>query len=232
GYAELALANVSSLDVIPDSLAADIAVAAIGTGRTAQMILDAAILTPKDVAIVTAAASGVGSLLVQSAHHLGATVIALAGGPEKVGLVRKLGTDIAIDYRVEGWHEGLRRYIASGNLQPTISFDGVGGDLGRAAFDLLGPLGRHIVFGWSSGSTTKISVMDLYDRSRTVTAAIGSGAMSRYPDTRPLETRALDAAIAGTAVPIVGQRFALADARDAHRAVSGRGTIGKTVLVP
>src|ERR687892_637128 len=85
GYAELAVTSVEALHEIPDHLAADVAVAMIGTGRTAMGILEVAELTKDDVVLVTAAAGGIGSLLVQSARNEGAVVVGVAGGAGKGG---------------------------------------------------------------------------------------------------------------------------------------------------
>ena len=86
GYAEMAVAVVSSLHSVPDSLDADAAVAMIGTGRTTMAILDLAPPTERDVILVTAAAGGIGALVVQAGHKAGATVVAVAGGARKIAL--------------------------------------------------------------------------------------------------------------------------------------------------
>ena len=72
GYAELALAPEEALHEIPEGLASDVAVAAIGTGRTAIGILEVAELRPDDVVLVTAAAGGLGGLFLQAARRAGA----------------------------------------------------------------------------------------------------------------------------------------------------------------
>lgn len=230
GYADYAIAPVASLHVIPTALDAATAVAAIGTGRTAMAILEAAEISNQDVVIVTAAAGGLGSLLVQAAKHAGALVIGLAGGREKVERVRDLAADVAVDYRRPGWPDEVRRELHG--RAATVVLDGVGGDEGKAAFDLLGVAGRMIVFGWSSGKVVDISVMDLFGRGLTITVPIGQRVTQRPGGIRSLESAALKAATAGWMLPVVGQRFALSKAADAHRAVESRRTIGKTVLIP
>jgi len=127
GYAELAVAPVGSLHELPDGLADDAAVAMIGTGRTTLAVLEAADLRPDDVVLVTAAAGGIGNLLVQAARNVGATVIGVAGGPDKVARVRELGADVAVDYRTPSWADELADH------EVTVAFDSVGGDVGRAA---------------------------------------------------------------------------------------------------
>ena len=229
GYAELAVRETDALHVLPDGLADDHAVAMIGTGRTALAILEVAQIAAGDVVLVTAAAGGLGSLLVQAARHAGATVVGVAGGAAKVRRVEWLGASIAVDYAAEGWSDAVRDALDGREI--TVALDGVGGALGRGALELLGVGGRLVLFGFASGAPTELSAGDLYSRGLTVSAAIGARLAQRPGGVRELEERALEAAAAGVLVPVV-QRFALADAAAAHTAIQTRATVGKTVLVP
>ena len=229
GYAELAVAPVGALHELPDDLEADAAVAMIGTGRTTMGILEVAQPTPDDVVLVTAAAGGIGSLLVQAAHNLGAVVAGVAGGPDKVERARKLGADVGVDYRDAAWPDTVREALEGRGV--TLALDGVGGEIGRGALELLGPGGRIVMFGWSSGTPLELSTGDLYAGGITASAAVGPRIMQRPGGMRDLETRALAEAAAGRLVPSV-TRFSLADAAQAHAALEGRNTVGKTVLLP
>jgi NADPH2:quinone reductase len=131
GYARLAVAPVTALHTLPDGLGDAEAVAMIGTGRTAVAILEIAALTPDDVVLVTAAAGGIGGLVVQAARDVGAVVVGVAGGPAKAARVRELGVTAAVDYRVADWPEQVRTVL--GGAAPTVVLEGVGGELGRAA---------------------------------------------------------------------------------------------------
>lgn len=228
GYAELAVADVASLHAVPDGVADDVAVAMIGTGRTALAILEVAQLAAEDVVLVTAAAGGLGTLLVQAALRAGATVVGLAGGPAKAGRVRELGA-AAVDYGEDGWADGVRAALAG--RAATVLLDGVGGDLGRQAFALLGVGGRVVMFGWASGEPLEITTGDIYARGLTATAAVGPRLLQRPGGLREFETAALAAAAAGELVPAV-QGFPLAEAAAAHAALAARATTGKVVLVP
>lgn len=230
GYAEQALAPAAALHPIPDHLAADAAVAMIGTGRTALAILELAAPRPGDVVLVTAAAGGLGALFVQAARNAGATAVALAGGPEKVERVRALGADVAVDYRQPDWPDQVR--AALGERTVTVALDGVGGDAGRAALDLLGTGGHLVMYGYASGSPTTLTTADLIAGSRTASWAIGPRILARPGGLRPLETAALAEAAAGRLVPLVANRYPLAQAADAHVALQSRATVGKVVLVP
>jgi NADPH2:quinone reductase len=229
GYAERAVAAMGSLHEIPDGVGADVAVAMIGTGRTTMGILEVAQLTPDDVVLVTAAAGGIGSLLVQAGRHAGAVVVGAAGGPEKVDRVRRLGADVAVDYRDTDWVKAVREGLAGRDVRVTL--DGVGGEVGRGALDLLGPGGRIVMFGWSSGEPLEITTSDLYAGGITASAAVGPRILQRPGGMRDLESQALAEAAAGRLVPLV-TRFPLAQAAQAHTALETRATVGKTVLVP
>jgi NADPH:quinone reductase len=229
GYAELAVREAEALHALPDGLADDAAVAMIGTGRTALAILEVARPTADDVVLVTAAAGGLGSLLVQAARNAGATVVGVAGGPAKVDRVRRLGADVAVDYAAAGWSDTVRAALDGRDV--TVALDGVGGAIGRGALELLGVGGRLILFGAASGEQIELSVGDLYSRGLTVSAAIGARIAQRPGGLRALEEQALAAAADGRLIPLV-QRFALDQAAAAHTAIQARATVGKTVLVP
>ena len=129
GYAELAVRELEHLHALPDGMPDEIAVALIGTGRTAMAILDVARIEPGDVVLVTAAAGGLGALLTQAASQAGARVIGAAGPGKPVT------ADVVVDYTVPGWTDDLE--------EVTAVLDGVGGAAGRAAFERLARGGRQ-----------------------------------------------------------------------------------------
>jgi NADPH2:quinone reductase len=229
GYAELAVTDVDRLHEIPANLDFAQAVAMIGTGRTAMGILQFAELGPDSVAVVPAAAGGIGTLLVQYAKHAGATVIGLAGGPEKVARVRKNGADLAVDYKDPTWPEEVRAQL--GPRTATVVFDGVGGEVARAAVGLLGPGGKHIVFGWSGEGIQGGEPLVVEGVTEQVLGPVMLRKAGGPNPVRTLELRALAEAAAGRLAPAV-TRFPLAEAAAAHRALETRGTIGKVVLEP
>ncbi|MFF5183730.1 zinc-binding dehydrogenase [Streptomyces sp. NPDC000345] len=226
GYAELAVTEADRLHEIPANLDAAQAVAMIGTGRTALGILQFAELGPDAVALVPAAAGGIGTLLVQYARHTGATVVGLAGGPLKTVQVEANGADLAVDYNDPSWPAKVRAHL--GGRAVTVVFDGVGGAVAREAVGLLGPGGGHLVFGWSAEGVRGGPGHFVEGVSESV---LGPVMLEKAGGLRALEERALAEAAAGRLAPAV-QRFPLAEAAAAHRALENRTTIGKVVLEP
>ncbi|WP_405834896.1 MULTISPECIES: zinc-binding dehydrogenase [unclassified Streptomyces] len=233
GYAEYAVADAGRLHPVPPGLDPAEAVAMIGTGRTTLGILQFADLGPGSVALVPAAAGGIGTLLVQYAVNAGATVIALAGGPAKTARAAANGAHLALDYTDPAWPEAVRARYPAG---ATVLFDSVGGETARAALALLAPGARHLVFGWSGGplDLTDAERADLTARGITTRGVLGPAMLQQVgaPDPlRVLETRALAEAAAGRLRPAL-TRYPLAEAAAAHHALETRATTGKVVLEP
>ena len=234
GYAELAVSDAARLHEIPGNLDEAEAVAMIGTGRTTMGILQFTDLGPDDIAIVPAAAGGIGTLLVQYAKNAGALVIGLAGGPAKVSRVVENGADLAVDYKEAHWPDQVRGHL--GERRATVVFDSVGGATARAAVDLLGKGGQHIVFGWSGeglhdGAPLTFADEELAERGITSEGVLGPVMIQKAGgDVRTGRAVPRQAAL-GPAAPAV-QRFPLAEAAEAHRALETRGTRGKVVLIP
>ncbi|MGW0192464.1 zinc-binding dehydrogenase [Nonomuraea sp. NPDC003201] len=226
GYAELAVADVTSVHPITSGY--ETAVAMVVTGVTALQFLDVAKLTPDDVVLVTSAAGGIGRLIVQYARGLGARVVGAAGGAAKAAAVRDLGADLAVDYDQPGWEETVAKEL--GGRAVTALLDGVGGDKARAAFGLLADGGRYVTIGNASRQEFQPDPRTVEERGLTVTNALML--LLGEPNTRPdYEARALAALADGTLTPAV-QTFPLAEAAAAHAALESRRTTGKVVLIP
>jgi NADPH2:quinone reductase len=228
GYAEQVAVDAAGLIEVPDGLALDVAVALLADGRTATMLVRTAAVRAGDRVLVEAAAGGVGTLLVQLAHAAGATVVAAAGGPRKLGVARELGADVAVDYRAPDWPDRVRTAVGAVGAVGAVDvvFDGVGGDIGTAAFELLDRGGRMVKYGLASGTWTNIPDAAYADRGVTLVP---------MPRATPGELRAYTAsalaeAAAGRLRPLIGQRFRLERAADAHAAIQSRATVGKTLL--
>jgi NADPH2:quinone reductase len=227
GYAEQAVTTPDLLFPVPDHVSFPAAVAAVGTGRTARGIVELEPATAQDVVLVPSAAGGLGWLLVQHARAAGATVVAAAGGRERTARLAELAPDLVVDYAEDGWAEQVR--AAYGGV--SVVYDGVGGDIGRTALELLRPGGRLVMFGYASGAPTRFDSMDLVTRGLTAGWSLGHR-MTALPGGIPgLAGRALDRVADGTWRPLV-TTYPLADAARAHADLEGRRALGKVVLTP
>ncbi|MFB4295441.1 zinc-binding dehydrogenase [Actinomadura sp. NTSP31] len=224
GNAELAVADVDGLVPVPDGLGLPEAAALLNDGGTALGLIEGAGVRAGDRVLVEAAAGGLGSLLVQLALSAGARVVGAARGEAKLALVRELGAE-AVDYSAPGWAK--RVLDATGGVD--VVFDGVGGEIGRAAFGATARGGRFSVHGASGGAATVIPPEEAAGRGVTVIGieqlmGFGDGAKERA-------RRALEAAAAGRIRPVIGQRLPLERAADAHAAMEARSVVGKTLLI-
>jgi NADPH2:quinone reductase len=222
GYAERAAVPAARLVEIPDGVAMRDAVALLADGRTALSLAARAELRAGDTVLVEAAAGGVGTLLVQLARNAGARVVALAGQPRKLALARDLGADLTVNYRQDDWAEQVR--TAVGHVD--VVFDGVGGEVGLAAFGLLGVGGRFCPFGMASGSFTPVTA----ELAEAHQVSVRRGAPASADELLALVRDALAEAAAGRIQPVIGQESHLAAAAAAHATIEARETVGKTLL--
>ena len=222
GYAGRAVVAAARLVEVPDGVAMRDAVALLADGRTALALAGRAGLRAGDTVLVEAAAGGVGTLLIQLARHAGARVVALAGQPRKLALARDLGADLTVNYSQDGWTQEVRDAVGDAD----VVFDGVGGDIGLAAFGLLGAGGRFCPFGMASGSFAPVPA-ELAEAHQVTVLRAGPASAEEL---LALVRTALAEAAAGRIRAVIGQEFDLADAAAAHAAIEARQTVGKTLL--
>jgi NADPH:quinone reductase len=230
GYAEVRLIDADRLVKLPDAIPSEQAAAAMLQGMTVHMLLRRVYpVKAGDTILIHAAAGGVGLIACQWAKALGATVIGTVGSDDKAELARAHGCDHPIVYTRKDFVAEVQR-ITGGKKLPVV-YDSIGKDTFLRSIDCLAPRGMMVSFGNASGPPEPIAP--------GVLAQKGSLFLTRptlfnYIATRPeLEQAAgeLFAMLASGKVKVeVKQRFALADAAEAHRALEGRKTSGSTVL--
>lgn len=229
GCAEYVSIDASALFPIPDAVSFEVATALMIQGLTALHLVRQGKPKGKTV-VVTAAAGGVGSLLIQLSKEAGAkTVIALAGSSEKAAFARTLGADLAIDYRTAGWQSMLRQHLV-GNPVETI-YDFVGGDFTRSALGLLSS-GGELVFG--AMGRFELGVADVEQMLSNNQSLCGFALLPLLtPSSLKVDLGHLFRQVEDGRLKVhVGGRFPLAQAAEAHRAMEGRSSVGKIVLVP
>ncbi|MBB4938801.1 NADPH2:quinone reductase [Streptosporangium album] len=226
GNAERVVAAAEDLIPVPEGLGLPEAAALLHDGSTAAGLFEGAGIRPGEWVLVEAAGGGLGSLLVQLAHSAGARVIGAARGEQKLRLARELGAEAVVDYSHAGWAERVLK--ASGGNGADVVFDGVGGEIGRAAFEVTARGGRFSVHGASSGEATVIASEDAERQGVTVFGL--EQLMGFRAGTRQRAMRMLSEAAAGRIRPVIGQTFPLEHAADAHAAIEARAVTGKTLL--
>lgn len=231
-YATERVISTKFLVKIPDGVDDETAAAIMLKGMTAQYLLRRTfVVGPEHTILFHAAAGGVGQIACQWAAHLGATVIGTAGGEEKVALAKTRGCTHVIDYKRENFVERVKE-ITNGKGCDVV-YDSVGKDAFPGSLDCLKPRGLWASFGQSSGPVEPFPI-GLLAQKGSLYATRAS--LFTYVSTRPeLEAAAVDLfdVVASGKVKIeIGNRFALADAAEAHKALANRSTTGSSVLNP
>jgi NADPH:quinone reductase len=231
-YAQFAAVPAGRLVKIPDQLDFEQAAAAMLQGMTAHYLLYSSYPLKKgEIALIHAAAGGVGLLLVQMAKRIGARVIATAGTQEKAQLARDAGADECIVYTVADFETETQQLTGGEGID--VVYDGVG----KATFDkdlnVLRPRGYLVLFGGSSGA---VPPFDLIKLSQKGSLFITRPTLAHYTATREeLEWRSNDVLgmiARGDLKLRIHKTYPLASAADAHRDLEGRKTTGKLLLTP
>ncbi|MET7716098.1 zinc-binding dehydrogenase [Streptomyces sp. NPDC005407] len=226
GYAEQAVASAAKLVPVPDGLELREAAALVHDGVTATALLESTGLGAGDRVLILGASGGMGTLLVQLAKALGAEVVGVARGELKTSLVRELGADAVVDATSPDWVALAR--TALGPSGADVVLDGVGGDLGLAAFPLTADGGRFSAHGAPTGDFAPVDAAEA-ERRGIKLLGIGDVQLSDEEYAR-LAAKALTEAASGRLHPVIGGEFALERASEAHAAIEGRGLRGKVLL--
>lgn len=223
--------DTSSLIKIPDGISNEIAAACLLKGMTAQYLLrQTFVVKPEHSIFFHAAAGGTGLIFGQWAHHLGAHLIGTAGSDEKCDLARKNGFNEVINYKTQNFAKEAIR-LNSGNKYDVV-YDGVGKDTFEGSLDIIKPRGLLVSFGQSSG---KVPPFDITTLNLKGALYITRPSLQHYNHTRAAllanATELFDLILNGAIKIEIGQKFPLAQTREAHEALEGRKTTGATVLV-
>ncbi len=227
-YAEYAVVPADKLVLIPEGLEAKVAAAAMLQGLTAHYLVSTYPLSPGETCLVHAGAGGVGLLLIQMAKMVGATVIATASSEAKRLLAKEAGADHTLPY--EGFDQGVREL--TGGKGVDVVYDGVGQATWEGSLNSLRVRGMLVLYGQSSGPVPPFDPQVL---NRKGGLYLTRPSLWHYTQTREeLEWRASEVmgwAREGSLKIRIGAEFPLEQAVQAHRALQGRETTGKVLLV-
>jgi NADPH2:quinone reductase len=231
-YAEERIVAADRLMKIPDGVSDRLAAAAMLKGLTAQFLLRRTYRIKRGtVAVIHAAAGGVGMIATQWANRLGATVIGVVGSDAKAEVARRHGCHHVLILGQDELPAAVRKLTRGRGAH--VVYDSVGKDSFLASLDCLRPLGMMVSYGNASGPVPAIQPLEL---ARRGSLFLTRPTLFHYAAKRSdLERGAkeLFEVIGSGAVRIeVGQTYPLRDVAQAHRDLEGRRTVGSTVLLP
>jgi NADPH:quinone reductase len=231
-YAEYAAVPADRLVAIPNGVSDQQAAAAMLQGMTAQYLSHSTYPLKKgETALIHAAAGGVGLLLVQMAHNIGARVIGTVSTEEKAKLARAAGADDIILYTQSDFEAETKRLTDGKGVD--VVYDSVGKTTFEKGLNLLRPRGIMVLFGGSSGAVAPFDPIVLTQK--------GSLYLTRPSLTNYIASRDELVARSGAVFGMlaagklnlrVGHTYPLAEALRAHRDLEGRKTTGKLLLIP
>jgi len=230
-YAERRVMPAEVLIKIPDGVSDETASTLIMKGLTAQYLFRQVYpLKAGDTILYHAAAGGVGLIACQWARAIGVNMIGTVGSDEKAAAALEAGCMHVINYKTENFVERVRE-ITGGKGVPVV-YDSVGKDTLMGSLDCLQKRGTLVSNGTSSGPVVIDTMLLAAKGSLWVTRpAMVDYALPR-PNMLKMADELFDLVLAGKIVSTPRQRYALADAAEAHRALESRQTMGATVLIP
>jgi NADPH2:quinone reductase len=232
GYAQKATASRGAMIPIPDAVSDEDALSMLVQGSTAWHILKTmAHQKPGESVVIHAAAGGVGVIAIQLAKMWGAKVIAVASTQEKHDLALSLGADVVVDANDPDLKSAIK--AANGGKKVDIVLEMVGGQAFDQSLDSLAHFGRLITYGMASRvAPTSIAPGSLMAGTKTVSGFWLSHCFGKKELFHDVIAELFVMIAAGTLRPVIGARFGLSEAVQAHQQMRARGSVGKITLDP
>jgi len=231
-YAEYVASPEQHLVPIPASISDEQAAAVMMHGLTAHYLVnDAHKLKAGETALVHAAAGGVGLLIVQLAHAIGARVIGTVSSAEKGELARDAGADEAIVFTRQDFETEVRRLTAGKGVD--VVYDGVGKATFEKNLNVMKMRGMLVLYGMSSGPVPPVDPAKLSEKGSLYMARTTLAHFTATREELIARTTSLFAMISDGRLKVrIAKQFPLAEAAEAHRELEGRHLTGKLLLVP
>jgi NADPH2:quinone reductase len=229
-YAEVRLIPAHRLVKIPESISTHQAAAMMLQGMTARYLLHGCFQVKSgDHILIQAAAGGVGLIVCQWAHHLGATVIGTVGSQEKAELARNNGCTHPILYNEEDFVSRVQEITGGDGVD--VVYDSVGEATFMKSLDCLRPMGMMVSFGQSSGSVPPLDTGVLAAKgSLFFTRPSLMAYTAKREDLLAHANDLFDVVAQGVVKIQVQQSYPLKEAARAHRDLESRKTTGSTLL--
>ena len=230
-YAEYATVPADRLVPIPTGVGDQQAAAAMLQGMTAHYLThDTFPLKKGQTALIHAAAGGVGLLLVQMAHNIGARVIGTVSTGEKAALARQAGADEIILYSQSDFETETKRITDGKGVD--VVYDGVGKTTFEKGLNVLRPRGYMVLFGGSSGAVPPFDLIELSTKGSLFLTRPTLGHHIATSEELCARSSAVFTMIADGKLNLrIEHTYKLADAAQAHRDLEGRKTTGKLLLL-
>jgi NADPH2:quinone reductase len=231
-YAEYEAVPAERLVRLPAGITDNQAAAAMLQGMTAQYLTHSTYPLKKgDIALIHAAAGGVGLLLVQMAKALGARVIGTVSTEEKAKLAREAGADDVIFYTTQDFEVETKRLTDGKGVH--VVYDGVGKTTFDQGLNVLRPRGYLVLFGASSGPVPPFDLNKLAGKgSLFVTRPTLAHYIASHEELQQRATDVLNMIATGKLKLRIEHLYPLGEAQQAHRDLEGRKTTGKLLLIP
>ncbi|MDQ3265917.1 MAG: quinone oxidoreductase [Myxococcota bacterium] len=228
--AEEVLVPCDKLLPLPEEISFEVAAAVLLQGLTAQYLVhDSHPLRRGEVAVIHAAAGGVGSLLVQLCRHLGARVVGLTSTEAKRDRILRLGADAVFASSSADWPDEVR--ALTGGRGADVVFDSIG----KTLLDSLRATrtgGRVVFFGMAGGNPPPVDPRVLMDASLSLTGGDLWNVLTSREERRARAATLFGWVRSGTINVEVSRTFPLKDGAGAHRVLESGSTTGKLLLIP
>lgn len=231
GYAEYCLAHESHALPVPSGLSLIEAAAVPETFFTVWYnAFERGRLAAGETALIHGGTSGIGTTAIQLAKAFGARAIATAGTPEKCEACRKLGAEVAINYKTEDFVEATKK--ATGGRGADLVLDIIGGDYIERNYEAAAVEGRilQIAFQSSPRATVDFRRLMLKRLTHTGSTLRARAVADKAAIARAIEAKVLPLIAAGRVKPLIDSTFALREAAAAHARMDSSQHIGKIVL--
>jgi NADPH2:quinone reductase len=231
-YAEYVAAPEEHLVPVPHTISDEQATAAMVHGLTAHYLVnDAHKLKAGETALVHAAAGGVGMLVVQMAHAIGARVIGTASSDQKAELAREAGADEVIVFTRQDFEAEVKRL--TGGKGVDVVYDGVGKATFEKNLNVMRLRGMLVLYGMSSGAVPPVDPAKLSEKGSLYMARTTLAHFTATREELLARTSSLFAMIGDGRLHMrIAKKYPLADAAQAHRDLEERRFAGKLLLVP
>jgi NADPH:quinone reductase len=231
-YAEYEAVPADRLVRVPAGISDHQAAAAMLQGMTAHYLVNSTYPLKKgEIALIHAAAGGVGLLLVQMAKNIGARVIATVSTEEKAKLAREAGADDIIFYTKQDFEAETKRLTEGKGVH--VIYDGVGKTTFDQDLNCCRPRAYVVLFGASSGPVPPFDLGKLATKgSLFVTRPTLVHHIASHEELQQRATDVLNMIVSQKLKLRIEHLYSLKDAQQAHRDLEGRKTTGKLLLIP